>query len=357
MPHLSPGIAIVGPTATGKTHLALALAEWWLTETAPQTVPAQEITGVDIISADSRQIYSGLEIISGADVPVDFQAIQVSPAAWLDFAQLDSSIQTALRQAWQKTALSGKTLTLWGVATLPVTQSWSAAQFQVFGQKIIARAQVQHHAVIIVGGTGLYQQILWQKDWQISVPPDVELRTTTANATAAELQLQLHQRSPERLAALNPSDRANPRRLIRQLELAAHSAVAAVPEAVALTPTICTIGLTRPLTDLPALITARVEKRLQLGAQAEATALDPETTQPTVLTTLGVKELRLLATDQLSQLEAQALWAKRELQYAKRQITWWKKRPEIHWFEATQSTLLSAVTQLMTQLNPTLPLL
>jgi tRNA dimethylallyltransferase len=345
MTETSLTVAIVGPTATGKTKLALELAEWWLTKSDVR----EQLTGVDLLSADSRQIYQGIEIISGADIPVAFQRVNQNPD---QLAVADPSIQTALKTYFEKKQ-SEKTIRLWGVACLPPQLSWSAGQFQAFGKLLLQQAQKNHRAVVIVGGTGLYQQVLWQKDWPTTVAPNELFRTKAEDMTVTELQAWLAELAPEKLAQLNESDRANPRRLLRQLELAAHLTKNPFTQTDTTSSTQAqsapwpTIGLTQPLELQATVITQRVEERLKLGALAEATQLNPESTQPNVLSALGVRELRELAAEKLDLDQTKLLWSRRELQYAKRQITWWKKRPRVTWLTATDSDLCSKVTPLL----------
>jgi len=344
----SPVICLVGTTATGKTDLALKLAEWWLKDSPL----AAELMGVDILSADSRQIYQGLEITSGADIPPDFNLIKLaSEARPKQTEPLDPSVKIAQRTHWKKNfavdEYESKPINLWGVACLAPNLSWSAGQFRAFGQSIISGATRNHRALIVVGGTGLYQQILWQKDWQPGVAPDMSLRLDLEEATVSDLQGLLKTRSPERLSALNPSDIANPRRLIRQLELAEKdqlkTSIPAPEKTQDEAQIVLTFGLQRDVASLPELIKARVLKRIDQGARAEINLLDLTTAQPNVLTTLGVKELLLLENNQAKLDEVISLWTTHELQYAKRQITWWKKRPEITWFDTTASNLISEV--------------
>ncbi len=337
MPHFIPGFSLVGATATGKTVMALQLAEWWL-----QKKP--DLNGVILLSADSRQIYQGLEIISGADIPADFSPVK-NPISLRDPAVTQAASHYFIKK------LADKRLELWGVAGLTPQLSWSAAQFQQLTQFLLQRAASENLAMIVVGGTGLYQALAFKPDWQIKVPPDEIIRQKAENLSVTELQNWLKTIAPAQHDQLNHSDLHNPRRLIRQLELAQHSAVTEnLP-----TPTTPTLGLIRPIDQLPEKIRARVIERLHLGASTEFAELDFTTAQPMVTTALGVKELKLWQSDQITQEQLIELWTLHELQYAKRQLTWWKKRPQVTWIDVTQPNPLSqAITWLQTT-QPTLP--
>lgn len=342
MPQIIPGFSLVGATATGKTALALQLAEWLLTESPAH----QALNGVLLLSADSRQIYQGLEIISGADVPADFSLTTHNNT------QIDPSVQQAASQYFTHTLANKKTIELWGVSVLSPKLSWSVAQFQQLARVVMTQAQERHYAVILVGGTGLYQSLAFKSDWQIGVPPDEKLRQKAAQLSVTELQVWLQELAPERIAQLNQSDVQNPRRLVRQLELAkAETTHTILAEPLK----IPTLGLTRSQTDLPEAIRRRVLERLQLGAKNEFMRLDLATAQPMVTSALGVKELKLWSNDQISDEALTELWTKHELQYAKRQLTWWKKQPGVTWLDVQQPEHLALAKAWITQTNPTLP--
>lgn len=342
MPQFIPGFSLVGATATGKTALALQLAEWLLAESPAH----QNLDGVILLSADSRQIYQGLEIISGADVPSDFSLAAHTTA------QIDPSVQQAAGQYFLRNQAHQKRLEIWGVSVLSPKLSWSVAQFQQLARLVFDRAQRENLAVILVGGTGLYQSLAFKDDWQINVPPDEKLRQKAEQLTAKELQGLLSDLAPERLKSLNQSDLHNPRRLVRQLELAqaetTHTAKAESPK-------VPTLGLTRSQTDLPEAIHQRVLERLKLGAKNELMLLDLATAQPMVTSALGVKELKLWTSDQISDEELIELWTKHELQYAKRQLTWWKKQPGVEWLDAQKPDCFEQAKTWITRVNPTLP--
>ena len=358
MPQFIPGFALVGTTATGKTQLALDLAKWWLTQPdSPGSNQVELVEGIMLISADSRQVYRGLEIVSGADIPSEFQ-----PQTSTLTHQNPSVAQILQHYFWLP--VGKKFLEIWGVAGLAPTQDWSVAEFQQFVQVLLKRAQTKKMAVILVGGSGLYHQLIWQKDWQISLIPNQEIRTKAQSLTIIELQVWLQKLAPQQWERLNQSDRANPRRLVRQLELATFN-TSLISQATAPAQTnlnqvkVPTLGLTRSITELPELIQTRVKFRLKLGAEAEVMNLELAKIQPMVTSALGVKEIGLKLAEKISDSELIELWTKHELQYAKRQLTWWKKRTGVTWIEAnheTQLTVLAQAKQWLTQTHPKLPL-
>jgi tRNA dimethylallyltransferase len=315
-----PVISIVGSTATGKTDLALAIAH-------------HTLTGVDLISADSRQVYQGLEVLSGADIQPNFEASE-----WID----DQGKKWPMHNMY----IQNREVRLFGVSMLPPTQDWSVAHFQEFVQAIVANAQQKHRLVIMVGGTGLYQTHAFFNDPRLHIPPNQEIRDKAAEMSLDELQHWLQKTNPSRWAAMNQSDQKNPRRLVRALEQETADGSKSgdssqYPEdskqySEVSIPTQHFIGLSLDLAELEARIKTRVEARFKQGAVQEVERLLAAQLPPDlpVWSTTGVKEISAYITDQIDQSTCLELWTKREFQYAKRQLTWWKKWPQVQWFEA-----------------------
>ncbi|RMD65757.1 tRNA (adenosine(37)-N6)-dimethylallyltransferase MiaA, partial [Candidatus Pacearchaeota archaeon] len=162
-------VLISGPTATGKTKLAVKLTKIF---------PAL------LISADSRQVYQGMDIVTGKDHPPQIKL------ACLDILKPDEKISVAL---WRQCAL-----------------------------KAIASAYSQNQLPIIVGGTNFYLKSLTSNIETITIPPNLSLRRILSAKTAVELQAILNKLNPTKLKRMNNSDRHNPRRLIRAIEVATY---------------------------------------------------------------------------------------------------------------------------------------
>ncbi len=194
-------ISIVGPTATGKTKLALTMAK--------EMQDSHGYTGVDIISADSRQVYHGFEILSGADLG-DFRMMGFG---WQKKAQFTYPYLTKDKDLAEK-------IRLHGAAIIDLTEDWSLGQFHQLATEVIESAREDRRLVIVVGGTMLYHDHLLTKNDQITVPPNPELRAKADQMTVAELQTQLQKLDPTRFDQLNESDLMNSRRLVRHLEIA-----------------------------------------------------------------------------------------------------------------------------------------
>lgn len=308
-------LMIIGPTAVGKTDFALSAANHLL--------QLGKVTGVDLISADSRQVYQGLEIISGADIPEGFQ-----PQIPADFSD-------------DKIFFEHGALRLFGISMLPPTAEWSVSQFQTYAQRIISTSVAQQRLPIIVGGTGLYQRHLFNTDPQLHIPPNAVVRERAEQMSVSELQIWLQEVNPERFKHMNDSDQANPRRLVRAIEisLAEQPVTPAEPEVV-FQPELRILGLQDTIEQITERIQQRVEARLAHGAVAEAERLlqiatDQNRRLPAFSAT-GVKPLLQLVSGSISETEATALWITQERQYAKRQLTWWKKESQVKWYQITE---------------------
>jgi len=301
-----PEIKIIcGPTASGKTGLALSLA-------------GQKPSS--LISADSRQIYRGLDIVTGKDIPSGFE----------------KKISTLTFNHRPVIYYEKDNLRLWGLDLLEVDEVYNAADFSILSKQII-QAEIQSgRQVFVVGGTGFYLKALVHPETLASAVPDEELRAQLNNLSAEELAQKLWELTPQRFVSMNQSDASNPRRLVRAIEVAESTfskptTDGEVGESVSYT----WIGLNPTLDELKDRITTRVQIRLKNGAVTEVRNLlesFPDQNLP-VYTTLGVKPLVKFIQGEIDEATLITLWVTDELNYAKRQITWFKKQPEIVWYD------------------------
>ncbi len=309
--------SVVGPTAVGKTSLALLLAA----ELAKMVGSKR----AHVISADSRQVYRGLETLTGADIPQEF-----NPAAdeRLPYAFFDD----------------GKIL-LHGISIIEPDEEWSVAHFKELAGAVISLAREKNEPVVIVGGTGLYHRHLFSDDEELIIPPDSVLREKAEKLSAAELRDWLSQVDNDRLAAMNESDRNNPRRLVRSLEIA-HSLQSRGQMKKSTSQSTprdnikhIYIGLKLSAEDLKEKIADRVLQRVAHGAEDEVAELlsRSENRKLPAFSTLGVRELAAHLEGELETTACLQLWSRREFSYAKRQITWWKKQQDITWFDVGTS--------------------
>lgn len=297
--------SIIGPTASGKTAVAFHLAEYLL---------AQEFKNVHLISVDSRQVYMGLEILTGADIPSNF-------------------VQTESENFEYPYFEKGQ-IKLHGISIIKPADEWSVAHFQQLALPIIRNAENNHEAVILVGGTGLYHDHLFSDDPQIQIGPDSDFRTKASNFSVEDLQSSLAKINPEKFRSLNNSDLNNPRRLIRAIEIskAKFGGGQKLNKPLDQKASHLYIGITAPLDLISAKIKARVKERFgQALREVEIILGEGISITKPIRTTLGFAQLVAYLNEQITKEQVLEIWTTRETQYAKRQLTWWKKRPEINW--------------------------
>jgi tRNA dimethylallyltransferase len=194
----------------------------------------------------------------------------------------------------------------------------------------------------VIGGTGLYHAHLTTQDPQLTVPPNDSLRQELEAWNVADLQKRLAEIAPQRFNQMNHSDRHNPRRLIRAIEVSEVSPAGKtfVKTLAQQTPVLdLTLGLIDDLETIHQRIHQRVEERLSQGAIAEVEKLiaDYEVWRGPAFTATGLREVRALIEGQLEKNECIERWSLHEFQYAKRQLTWWKKYAQATWYEISQS--------------------
>lgn len=286
-------IAIVGPTASGKTALSLRLAKQFKGE---------------IISADSRQIYRSLDIGTEKITPEEMAAI---PHHLLDVAD--------------------------------VTEVFSAADFKRLGGVVIKEIVARSHVPFVVGGTGFYIRALLDGLVIPQVPPNEILRLNLEGKSVEELYEILLEKDPERAGTV---ERYNPRRLVRALEIAA--ALGKVPplEATPAPYEVLYIGIETPNEILRERITARLNIQIKRGLFAEVETLLQKVPRER-LNEFGY-EYRLSADylegkitlPELQERLVNELW-----QYAKRQRTWFKRDKRIHWFKREEESQIQDLVE------------
>lgn len=311
-------IAIVGPTATGKSELGVELAKRFDGE---------------VVSADSRQVYKGLDIGTGK-VPRDPQPT-IPTLARGEIGTPTIGIGANNQQLTTK-VLS----TIYWHAGVPhhlLDVADRRDYFSVVDYKRLAESAIDNilsrgKLPIIVGGTGLYIHAVVDNVTYPAVPPNKELREHLKNKTALELTRELEKLDPEYPRKI---DRGNPRRLARAIEIAV--ALGRVPKPERRVPHYAPllIGLYLPPEELKKGIRKRLLDRLEHGMIEEAEHLHARGLSWKRMEQLGL-EYRYLARflqnkisrEQTAEQLATEIW-----RYAKRQMTWFKRDPRIKWFQ------------------------
>ena len=276
-------LAIFGPTATGKTAVAIAFAE------------RLRARGEDpvAVSCDALQVYRGLEALTGA------------PTA-AERARLEHRL----------------------VAIADVDEEFSAGRFAALARGEVDSLLAAGRRPLVVGGTGLYLRAALS-ELELRPPVAAEIRATVEAEVAAAGPEALHrQLDPAAAAGVHPRDR---KRVARALELQRAGLEAPPADGGELWtarmrhPTLL-IGLLTSRDELAARIDARVEAMVAAGAAAEARRADAAGASRTARAALGFDEL----------LRGDLETVKREhRRYARRQLTWLRKLDEVHLIDRT----------------------
>ena len=286
-------IAVVGPTATGKSDLGLALAHAYDGE---------------VVNADAMQLYRGLDVGTAKLTPAERAGV---PHHLLD--------------------------------VLDVTETASVAAYQRAARKTVEDVLAAGRTPILVGGSGLYVQAVLD---ELEFPgTDPALRAGLAAELDAHGPAALH----ARLAAVDPSAAAailpgNGRRIVRALEVIALTGrpfAARLPEAAAPRYDAVLLGLDRPTEDLDAAVARRVARMFAAGLVAETRGLLPGLREgQTASRALGYQQV-LSAVDGLIQFAtaaADTVVATRR--FVRRQRSWFRRDRRIVWLDAAESDVL-----------------
>lgn len=278
-------LVILGPTAVGKSDLAVEIALAYNGE---------------VISADSRQVYTGLDIGTGKITKKEMKGV---PHHLLDVVNPKKVFSVEL---WKK-------------------QAENAIKDIVYRGKL----------PIICGGTGFYIQSIVDNITLPDVPANKELRKELSLKNTDELFLMLKRLDPKRAKNI---DAKNPVRLIRAIEIA--TVLGNIPKAkkVKSDYEFIQIGLTLPLEILRKKIHTRLLSRMKKGMLAEAKKLHERGLSYKRMEALGL-EYRYLALYLQKKIAKQEMLEKLDIeigQYARRQMQWFKRDDRIKWFEPTE---------------------
>lgn len=277
-------IAVVGPTASGKTSLGIFLA--------------QKLGG-EVISADSRQVYKGLDIGTGKVTKKEMGKV---PHHLLDVA--------------------------------PPKRQFSAADFVRLAERVLSHIRENRRIPLVVGGTGFYTDTLLGRMVIPEVPPNPKLREQLEQKTTKQLFKQLRKLDPRRAATIEPGHK---RRLIRAIEIAL--VLGRSPSKDETTSTtnnkydVLWIGINPGEKKLTDNIHIRLLARMNVGMVAEAVRLHKAGLSYKRMDELGLeyRYLSLLLQKKLSREEFVEQLERAINHYAKRQVRWFKRNPQIRW--------------------------
>lgn len=285
-----PIVAIVGPTASGKTSLAVALAK--------------KFNG-EIVSADSRQIYRGMDIGTAKATPIEQAAI---PHHLIDIKNPDEDYTVADYQHDAVTAI----------------------------RDIISRG----HIPFLVGGTGLYVRAVILNLDIPHIKPDPVLRASIEKEIETEGLAAVFQklvaRDPEAEYVVDPR---NPRRVVRALEVAITTGEPFTAQRRQRPPlfTPLELGIDPPTEILRMRIEARIDEMMKDGLVEEVrTLVGRYGANIPAFDAIGYREIIGFLHGTCPLDEAVALMKTNTVRYAKRQMTWFRKDTDIQWLTAPE---------------------
>jgi len=303
-----PLLAILGPTASGKSALALRLAK--------------KFQGA-VISADSQQIYRHAKI--GTNQPAGRWRIA--------------------NGKWQ--IVTGKKGLYWVeniphffIDILPPTKQFSAAQFQTQTNALCQKLSTVGILPIMTGGTGLYISAIVEGYNFPRGKPNLGLRQRLGKLSTGTLQ---HRLKSLDWATYKVIDRHNRRRLIRALEhVIATETSLSQNQLRQRRPNTLTIGLKIDKSKLRKIITARTKKMLRTGLIKETRHLRKKYPHSPLLESIGYREVADFLNGKINQTQTEQQIINHTWQYARRQMTWFKKMPGVHWIKSfTQAERLA----------------
>lgn len=273
-------LVIVGPTASGKSDLAVRLAK--------------KLNG-EIISADSRQVYKGLDVGTGKITKKEMTGI---PHHLLDVADPQ--------------------------------KKFSVSQYKTLAEKALQYIVINSKLPIVVGGAGFYVDALAGTRVFPDVPPNKLLRESLSKLSTEELFRMIQKSDPRRAKAIDPHNRV---RLIRALEIVEELGRVPRPKLVASKYEFVYIGLMPE--DLDKRIRQRLEKRMPSMIREVKKLIKLKKLSYKRMHELGL-EYRYLALYLEGKLSKEEMTEKLYIairQYAKRQMTWFKRNKDIKWFK------------------------
>jgi tRNA dimethylallyltransferase len=293
-------VAVVGPTAAGKSALSLALAR---------------ALGGEVVNADSMQLYRGMDI------------------------------GTAKLTATQRQGVPHHVLDIW-----EVTEPASVAQYQRLARAAVDDIRARGRVPLLVGGSGLYVRAVLE-DFEFP-GTDAALRQRLEAELAAEgaapLHARLAQRDPAAAGQILPS---NGRRIIRALEvieLTGAPFTAALPAPTPFYESV-QLGVDLDAATLDERIAARVRHMWALGLVDEVRALERRGLPAgrTASRALGYRQVLRHLAGEYGEEEAAAETVRATRRFVRRQRSWFRRDPRIHWLDGTAPDLVPAALRLV----------
>jgi tRNA dimethylallyltransferase len=294
---LRPVIAVVGPTAAGKSELSLTLAR---------------TLGGEVVNADSMQLYQGMDI------------------------------GTAKLTVAERAGIPHHVLDIWSV-----TQTASVSEYQRLAREAIDDIRSRGRTPVLVGGSGLYIRAATDNLRFPGTDPDLRasLEAELSQVGAAALHARLAQLDPAAAAAILPG---NGRRIVRALEvieLSGHPFTATLPDYQSVYPVV-QIGVAMPRPELDQRIADRVGRMWQLGLVDEVRRLDLLGLREgrTASRALGYSQVLKYLAGECTEEAAAAQTILATRRFVRRQESWFRRDPRVRWLSAGSDLAGRALT-------------
>lgn len=316
-------LIICGPTATGKTAFAYDIA--------------LDLDG-ELVSADSRQVYKEMDIGTGKDI---------EEKIFCKNLKIEINLNNKLIKY---VPYLYKSIPIWLYDIVQPNEDFSVAHYEKIAQKTINNILKRNKIPIIVGGTGLYIQSFISPIETNYIPPDTKLRNQLEKLSLKELVNKLKKVFPDMWKTLNESDVHNPRRLIRKFEIQkflTNPQNRRIPNrTINQNNDIMIIGLFCENSIIYQKIDKRVDKRIKQGMLQEIQKLlrNGYDWDLPAMSSLGYRQWKeLFINNEIispfeNQFKIQSIiqqWKYDEHAYARRQMTWFKKRAGINWVDTS----------------------
>lgn len=307
-------LVVLGPTATGKTELALRLAK--------------KFNG-ELIACDSRQVYSGLDIGTGKLPGYEAEIIKG-------------------KGFWEINGIK-----VWMYDVVSLREQYTVADYVKDAERIVEDILKRKKIPIVVGGTGFYLKALLEGLPNLEISVDRKLRGELAKLSLMELQDKLKKLSLPRWENLNESDQKNPRRLLRSIELATMNPYIITQNQRTKKGNgkynVLKIGLTAPRMIIYQKIDHRVLDWIKYGIVEEVKNFLLKGIPKRRINELGLEYAVVLEylDGVVSFDEMVGKIQNKVRQYSKRQVTWFKKEKNIFWFDITEKEFLQKLENLI----------
>lgn len=315
-------LVILGPTATGKTNLALYLAK--------------KFNG-ELVACDSRQVYAGLDVGTG----------KAPNGQWT----MDNGQREKGKGYWE---IGG--IRVWMYDIVLLNKQYTVADYVKDAKRVIGEIRDRGKLPIIVGGTGLYAKALMEGLSSLDTPINKKLRQRLNFLSLKQLQKQLQKIAFEKWQSLNHSDKNNPRRLVRAIELKVSKRDLGNKgnlrnQGLAKKFDILKIGLNASRDILYEKINRRVYEWIEEGILEEVKNLRKQGMSGKRFKVLGLEyavaveflEGKVDFDEMLEKMKNKVR------QYAKRQMVWFKREKNIFWFDISDKDYLYQVENLVTK--------